>query len=59
MPNLEQKKLKCFAETDNYMKHLYFINVPFFSDLRGNRLQSITAQAFSSPFENLPKLQVL
>ena len=29
------------------------------SDLRANRLQSITAQSFSSPFENLPKLQVL
>lgn len=28
-------------------------------DLRGNQLQSITAQSFSSPFENLPKLQVL
>jgi len=28
-------------------------------DLRGNHLQIITAESFSSPFQNLPKLKVL
>ncbi|KAJ7372477.1 hypothetical protein OS493_018984 [Desmophyllum pertusum] len=29
------------------------------SDLRGNKLKTITAEGFSSPFENMPKLKVL
>lgn len=60
MPNLELKNYNVLQKhLENYMKHLCFIHVLFFSDLRGNRLQSITAEAFSSPFENLPKLRVL